>query len=231
MGIQSVGAQPAAPGGVHPRLVDVVELAIQRTAVDFTVVEGLRTAERQRELVAKGASQTQNSLHLVQPDGYGRAVDLAPPGRRDPLGQLGGLPAAGRHRQACAAELGVPVEWGGDWKTFRTARISRSRAAGRRRHDRRRRAAGRAGRLARLRGGHHRGCRSGLTVQGWRYGAELANQRATGPKRWPTASGKRGNPGAAARRGGRHRRTQRPRRVGGIRRDAQCANTGRWPAG
>ena len=29
------------------------------------------------------------------------------------------------------------------------------------------------------------------TVQGWRYGAELANQRATGPKRWPTASGKR----------------------------------------
>ena len=39
--------------GVHPRLVDVVELAIQRTAVDFTVVEGLRTAERQRELVAK----------------------------------------------------------------------------------------------------------------------------------------------------------------------------------
>ena len=58
--------------GVHPRLVDVVELAIQRTAVDFTVVEGLRTAERQRELVAKGASQTQNSLHLVQPDGYGR---------------------------------------------------------------------------------------------------------------------------------------------------------------
>ena len=26
--------------GVHPHLVDVVKLAIQRTAVDFTVVEG-----------------------------------------------------------------------------------------------------------------------------------------------------------------------------------------------
>ena len=41
--------------GVHPHLVDVVKLAIQRTAVDFTVVEGVRAAERQRELVAKGS--------------------------------------------------------------------------------------------------------------------------------------------------------------------------------
>ena len=154
--------------GVHPRLVDVVELAIQRTAVDFTVVEGLRTAERQRELVAKGASQTQNSLHLVQPDGYGRAVDLAPlVGGAIPWDNWEAFRQLADIVKACAAELGVPVEWGGDWKTLRTARISRSRAAGRRRHDRRRReAAGRAGRLARLRGGHHRGCRSGLDCAG-----------------------------------------------------------------
>ena len=51
--------------GVHPHLVDVVKLAIQRTAVDFTVVEGCGRPSRQRELVAKGASQTQSSLHLV----------------------------------------------------------------------------------------------------------------------------------------------------------------------
>ena len=35
-------------------------------------------AERQRELVAKGASQTQSSLHLVAAGRLRRAVDLAP---------------------------------------------------------------------------------------------------------------------------------------------------------
>ncbi|MBD9433265.1 M15 family metallopeptidase [Achromobacter sp. ACM03] len=106
--------------GVHPQLVEIVKLAIRRTPVDFTVVEGLRTAERQRELVAKGVSQTQNSLHLIQPDGYGHAVDLAP--------LVGGVIPWDRWEEfrrladvvkACAAELGVPVEWGGDWKTLK----------------------------------------------------------------------------------------------------------------
>lgn len=103
--------------GVHPDLVAVVKLAIRRTAVDFTVVEGLRTAERQRELVAKGASQTQNSLHLRQTDGYGHAVDLAPLIDKvipwDNWQAFADLAAVVR---TCAAELGVPVEWGGDWK-------------------------------------------------------------------------------------------------------------------
>lgn len=64
--------------GVHPDLVAVVRLAIQRTGTDFMVVEGLRTAERQRELVAQGASQTMSGLHLMQASGFGHAVDLAP---------------------------------------------------------------------------------------------------------------------------------------------------------
>ena len=57
--------------GVNPQLVAVVERAIQITTVDFAVTEGLRTEARQRELVAKGASQTMNSKHLK-----GEAVDL-----------------------------------------------------------------------------------------------------------------------------------------------------------
>ena len=57
--------------GVRPELVSVVERAIQITTVDFAVTEGLRTEAKQRELVAKGASQTMNSKHLT-----GRAVDL-----------------------------------------------------------------------------------------------------------------------------------------------------------
>ena len=57
--------------GVHPDLVKVVERAIRITAVDFAVLEGLRTPERQQALVEAGASQTLNSRHLT-----GHAVDL-----------------------------------------------------------------------------------------------------------------------------------------------------------
>lgn len=106
--------------GVHPDLVEVVKLAIQRTAVDFTVVEGVRTPERQRELVAQGASQTQNSYHLKQADGYGHAVDLAPlVDGTIPWNDWAQFRALADTVKACAAELDIPVEWGGDWRTFK----------------------------------------------------------------------------------------------------------------
>lgn len=106
--------------GVHPDLVAIVELAIQRTPVDFTVVEGVRTIAQQRENVAKGVSQTMASYHLPQADGLSHAVDLAPlidgtiPWNNwQAFADLAGVV------KACAAELGVPVEWGGEWKTLR----------------------------------------------------------------------------------------------------------------
>ena len=64
--------------GVHPLLVNVVHRALELSNIDFTVVEGLRTIEKQREYVAKGASKTMNSYHLKQKDGYGHAVDIYP---------------------------------------------------------------------------------------------------------------------------------------------------------
>lgn len=57
--------------GVDERLVAIVKYAIGETTVDFGVIEGLRSIERQRELVAKGASQTMSSKHIP-----GEAVDL-----------------------------------------------------------------------------------------------------------------------------------------------------------
>jgi hypothetical protein len=57
--------------GVHPDPVRVAERAIQITTQVFRVQEGLRTRERQAELVAGGASRTMNSRHLT-----GHAVDL-----------------------------------------------------------------------------------------------------------------------------------------------------------
>jgi peptidoglycan L-alanyl-D-glutamate endopeptidase CwlK len=57
--------------GVDPRLVAVIKLASLHH--EFIIVEGLRTLERQKEMVRKGASQTMHSKHLT-----GRAVDLVP---------------------------------------------------------------------------------------------------------------------------------------------------------
>jgi len=59
--------------GVHPDLIAVVKLAISKSKVDFTVLEGIRNINRQRELVKAGKSTTMNSRHLT-----GHAVDLAP---------------------------------------------------------------------------------------------------------------------------------------------------------
>lgn len=64
--------------GVHPDLVGVVERAIQITTQDFSVHDGLRTEAEQREYVRTGASQTMNSMHRTQADGFGHAVDLVP---------------------------------------------------------------------------------------------------------------------------------------------------------
>ncbi|MNK83451.1 hypothetical protein D3C87_1032660 [compost metagenome] len=103
--------------GVHPDLVAVVKLAIRRTAVDFLVVEGVRTVARQRENVAKGVSKTMDSYHLPQADGLGHAVDLAPlVGGAIPWNNWQAFADLAAVVKACAAELGVPVEWGGSWK-------------------------------------------------------------------------------------------------------------------
>ena len=99
--------------GVHPDLVKVVKRALELSPTDFMVVEGLRTAARQRELVAAGASLTMNSRHIT-----GHAVDLAPVvgGKLRWDGPL--FPPIAAAMKAAAAELGVALEWGGDWRSF-----------------------------------------------------------------------------------------------------------------
>ena len=100
--------------GVHPSLIAVVEAAISRSTVDFMITEGLRTAERQAALVAAGASRTLKSRHLT-----GHAVDVA----AVIDGQIRwDWPLYGRIAEAfkaAARERGVPIFWGGDWKTLR----------------------------------------------------------------------------------------------------------------
>lgn len=107
--------------GVHPRLVQVVKRAIQITSQDFSVYEGLRTQKRQIQLVKTGMSQTMNSKHLTQIDGYGHAVDLLPWADFDGNGTKeiawhwpSIYPIADAMRRA-AKELGIRIRWGGNW--------------------------------------------------------------------------------------------------------------------
>lgn len=94
--------------GVHVDLQRVVKRAIHLTTVDFVVIEGLRTKERQRELLAAGASRTLNSRHIT-----GHAVDLAAW-----LGTIRWEPALyvpiADSMKAAGLELGIPIEWGFD---------------------------------------------------------------------------------------------------------------------
>jgi len=101
--------------GVHPDLVAVVRRAAEIMPGGFIITEGMRTKERQRELVAKGLSKTMNSRHLV-----GMAVDFAP------LLDDGSItwkwpafkPVADAFKKA-AKELNIEIEWGGDFRTFK----------------------------------------------------------------------------------------------------------------
>lgn len=100
---------------VHADLQKVVERAIRITDIDFSVGEGLRTLDRQKELVRKGASQTMNSRHLT-----GHAVDLI---ALDDKGNVSwDWPLYYKIEKAmkqAAKDVGVKIEWGGDWKTFK----------------------------------------------------------------------------------------------------------------
>lgn len=102
--------------GVHPDLVKVVERAIQITTVDFTVLEGVRSPERQRTLVDSGASQTMNSRHIPGADGFAKAVDLGAwvDDQVDWSWPLYSKIAAAM--KEAAKQVKVPIEWGGDWK-------------------------------------------------------------------------------------------------------------------
>lgn len=92
----------------------MVKRAIELTTVDFLVLEGLRSLARQAQLVAEGHSQTIHSKHCI-----GRAVDLA--ALKDgkiswdwPLYE-----EIAKAMKAAAAELKVPLTWGGEWKTLK----------------------------------------------------------------------------------------------------------------
>lgn len=97
--------------GVDDQLVKVVQRAIEITKVDFGVIEGLRTIERQRELVAQGASQTMTSRHI-----QGKAVDLMAYIGSRASWELNLYDDIADAMKTAAIELDVSLRWGGAWQ-------------------------------------------------------------------------------------------------------------------
>ena len=101
--------------GIHPDLRRVIDRALQDSPLDFVVIEGLRTSERQRKLVASGSSKTMHSRHLT-----GHAVDLVPIGLNGKAAFDWALyDRLGPAVKEAAAKEGVQIVWGGDWSSFR----------------------------------------------------------------------------------------------------------------
>lgn len=96
--------------GVHPDLVKVVERAIQITKQNFVVTEGVRTLERQKELLAQKKSRTLNSRHLS-----GHAVDLAAWVNGTISWDARFYDEIKEAMYTAARDCNVPLRWGGDW--------------------------------------------------------------------------------------------------------------------
>ena len=96
--------------GVNPKLVTVVKTAITISKIDFGVICGLRTIEEQRELVAKGASQTMKSKHID-----GNAVDLmADIGSRGSW-EMNLYDDIADAMKIAADEHNIQIRWGAAW--------------------------------------------------------------------------------------------------------------------
>tara|TARA_R110000744_G_scaffold93544_2_gene180709 strand:- start:180 stop:611 length:432 start_codon:yes stop_codon:yes gene_type:complete len=99
--------------GVDPRLIAVLQKVVKY--FDITVIEGMRSQERQDALLAQGKSKTKFGKHC-----RGLAVDIAPYNyqtkkidweNRDDWHYLGGFVLG------ISAMMGVNVRWGGDWSS------------------------------------------------------------------------------------------------------------------
>ena len=98
---------------VHPDLQRVFNEAIKNSPLDFSITEGLRTKERQKELFSAGKSQTMNSRHLT-----GKAVDIAVLVDGVITWDLKYYRIVTDHIKSVAKKLDIPIVCGIDWVSF-----------------------------------------------------------------------------------------------------------------
>ena len=107
---------------VDERLVKICNELIKR--IDFTVIEGFRTPERQKELYDKGFSKidgiSKKGKHNYSPS---LAIDIIPykkghnpfDGSKESDIMFDNL---AKEFKQVAKELNINITWGGDWKSF-----------------------------------------------------------------------------------------------------------------
>jgi peptidoglycan L-alanyl-D-glutamate endopeptidase CwlK len=100
--------------GVHPDLAKVVHRAIEITPYDFVIIEGLRSVEKEKAMVAAGKSQTMHSRHLT-----GKAVDFMALVNGKGTWETKYYEQIANAFLQAGAELNIPVVWGGSWKTIK----------------------------------------------------------------------------------------------------------------
>lgn len=127
--------------GVHPILIETAKLAISKSKVDFSVLEGVRSRATMMEYWGCGRTVAEckakgipakfakpqlakvtwlkdpfNSKHGIQKDGYGHAIDLIPyPVDWEGPSKYPKFDAIAKAMLDAADELGHHVRWGADW--------------------------------------------------------------------------------------------------------------------
>ena len=96
--------------GVDEKLSNVVKKAIGYSTVDFGVIQGLRSVEEQKELVARGLSKTMKSKHLE-----GRAVDLMAYLNGRACWEINVYDEIADAMKQAAIEEDVHIRWGAAW--------------------------------------------------------------------------------------------------------------------
>ena len=96
--------------GVDEKLSNVVKRAIGYSTVDFGVIQGLRSVEEQKELVARGLSKTMKSKHLE-----GRAVDLMAYLNGRACWEINVYDEIADAMKQAAIDEDVHIRWGAAW--------------------------------------------------------------------------------------------------------------------
>lgn len=99
--------------GVHHDLVEVAHLALSMSPIDFVIIDGVRTIEEQRILVAKGKSKTMDSRHLT-----GHAIDVAAWINGKISWDFGLYEKITDAFDMAAGRLKTPIVCGIDWPSF-----------------------------------------------------------------------------------------------------------------
>ena len=101
---------------LEPRYVRVCRLALTYSKVDFSIIETIRSLEKQKENVVNGVSWTLESKHLANENGLSEAWDIYPWVDGKTSHEIEHYNEVAKAMFRAAIELGEPLEWGGFWR-------------------------------------------------------------------------------------------------------------------